>query len=542
MKKLILTQEISCQYCYKCLRNCPVKSIMFNRGKSYVIDDECILCGVCIEVCPQRARTYVRSTHLLDSFKGKPFLVSIAPSFFAHFDEPFKVITFLKNLGAVAVQETAVGADIVSHHYKKFIEGRKKTFITTACPVVFELAEKYYPEVIPYLAPFLSPMNVHAIFMKNYFGDFPVVYFGPCIAKKRDGEDYVDLAMTYEELSSYIERSNVNIEELEESFPTPPYPQRGRVYPVSGGINSTLEGSWENYLVVEGVENIIRVFENISSYGEGFVIEASSCFGGCINGPAIRKDMGILEKRRRILSYMEKLREVEGESIKPQLIDLDIKRNFSSQKKIIEIPEERIRKVLREMGKDNPKKELNCGACGYPTCRDKAIAVILGKAEKEMCITYLIDKVSSVSNAIIEEFPNIVIIYKNGKPIYLNPAGEDFFYNKEALLDFVIEEIDSGKNPLEISIDGDEYYFFVKTFNLPDDNGKVALLLDITNEKKREDELNKLKKESAEKIEELINRQMLLAQEIASLLGESIAETKSQFAQFRKVLEEDANL
>jgi len=194
------------------------------------------------------------------------------------------------------------------------------------------------------------------------------------------------------------------------------------------------------------------------------------------------------------------------------------------------------------MGKDNPKKELNCGACGYPTCRDKAIAVILGKAEKEMCITYLIDKVSSVSNAIIEEFPNIVIIYKNGKPIYLNPAGEDFFYNKEALLDFVIEEIDSGKNPLEISIDGDEYYFFVKTFNLPDDNGKVALLLDITNEKKREDELNKLKKESAEKIEELINRQMLLAQEIASLLGESIAETKSQFAQFRKVLEEDANL
>ncbi|ACK41846.1 MULTISPECIES: [Fe-Fe] hydrogenase large subunit C-terminal domain-containing protein [Dictyoglomus] len=542
MKKLILTQEISCQYCYKCLRNCPVKSIMFNKGKSYVIDDECVLCGVCIEVCPQKARTYVKSTHLLENFKGKPFLVSIAPSFFAHFDEPFKVITFLKNFGAAVVQETAVGADIVSYYYKKFIQGKNKTVITTACPVVFELAEKYYPDVIPYLIPFLSPMNAHALFMKKYFGDFPVIYLGPCIAKKRDGENYVDLVLTYEELSLYMERSGINITELEESLPTPPYPERGRIYPVSGGINSTLDGSWENYLVVEGIENIIKVFENISSYGEGFVIEASSCFGGCINGPAIRKDIGILEKRKRILSYMEKLKEINGEIIKPELINLDLKRNFSSQKKIIEIPEERIRKVLREMGKDNPKKELNCGACGYPSCRDKAIAVILGKAEKEMCITYLIDKVSSVSSAIIEEFPNIVIIYKDGKPIYLNPAGEDFFLNKEALLGFIIDEIEEGKNPLEIYIDNEEYYFFVKKFNLPDDNGKVALLLDITNEKKREDELNKLKKESAERIEELINRQMLLAQEIASLLGESIAETKSHFAQFRKVLEEDAHL
>ncbi len=542
MKKLILTQEISCQYCYKCLRNCPVKSIMFNKGKSYVIDDECILCGVCIEICPQKARTYVKSTHLLESFKGKPFLVSIAPSFFVHFDKPFKVITFLKNLGAVVVQETAVGADIVSYYYKKFIQDKNKTVITTACPVVFELAEKYYPEVIPYLTPFLSPMNAHSLFMKKYFGDFPVIYLGPCIAKKRDGENYVDLVLTYEEFSLYMERSGVNITELEENLPTTPYPDRGRIYPVSGGINSTLGGSWENYLVVEGIENIIKVFENISSYGEGFVIEASSCFGGCINGPAIRKDIGILEKRKRILSYMERLKEVKGEIIKPELVDLDLKRNFSSQKKIIEIPEERIRRVLREMGKDNPKKELNCGACGYPSCRDKAMAVILGKAEKEMCITYLIDKVSSVSNAIIEEFPNIVIIYKSGKLIYLNPAGEDFFLNKEALLDFIIDEIEEGKNPLEIHIDNEEYYFFVKTFSLPDDNGKVALLLDITNEKKREDELNKLKKQSAEKIEELINRQMLLAQEIANLLGESIAETKSHFAQFRKVLEEDANL
>ncbi|MFN3699168.1 MAG: (Fe-S)-binding protein, partial [Dictyoglomus sp.] len=278
-----------------------------------------------------------------------------------------------------------------------------------------------------------------------------------------------------------------------------------------------------------------------SSFGVGFVIEASSCFGGCINGPVIRKDISILDKRKRILKYTERFRELKYELINFQIVE-NIRREFTPKRKIIEVPEEKIIKVLREMGKDNPKKELNCGACGYSSCREKAIAVILGKGEKEMCITYLIDKVSSVSNAIIEEFPNIVIIYKNDKPIYINPAGEDFFYNKEPLLDFVIEEIESGKNPIEILIDGEEYYFFVKTFQLPDKHGKVALLLDITTEKKREKELKKVKRESAEKIEELINRQMLLAQEIASLLGESIAETKSHFVQFRKVLEEDADL
>lgn len=542
MRKLILTQETNCQYCYKCLRNCPVKAIMFNRGKSYVIDEECIFCGNCIEVCPQKARNYVKSIHVLDELKNRPFLVSIAPSFFAHFDEPLKVITFLKNLGAVAVQETAVGAEIVSKQYKDFMDkNSNRTMITTSCPVVFEMAEKYYPEVIPYLAPFLSPMNVHALFMKKYFGDFPVVYLGPCIAKKVDGEGYVDLVLTYEELEIFIERNNVSITDLEETFPTSPYPDRSRFYPISGGINSTLEGDWINFMVVEGVENIIKIFENIKSFKEGFVIEASACFGGCINGPAIRKDIGLLEKRKKIIYYSEQLKKKEGGSLDFQIVN-DIRRVFTSRKDIVEIPEEKIRRVLKEMGKENPKKELNCGACGYSSCREKAIAVILGKAEKEMCITYLIDKVSSVSSAIIEEFPNIIIIYKNGKPIYINPSGEDFFYNKEPLLDFVIDEIESGVNPLEISIDDESYYFFVKTFELPDGHGKVALLLDITKEKKKEEELKKIKKESAEKIEELINRQMILAQEIASLLGESIAETKSYFVQFRKVLEEDANL
>ncbi len=540
MDKLILTQEINCQYCYKCLRNCPVKAIRFNKGKSSVIDDDCVYCGTCIEICPQHARIYRTDVEDLEKYIDKPFLISIAPSFFAHFDQPFKVITFLRKLGATYIQETSLGADMVSFYYKKYVNLRKgKTSISTACPVVYELAEKYYPEVIPYLLPFLSPMNVHALYMKKYFGDFPVIYLGPCIAKKKDGENYVDLILTFEELDIFIKKNNIDIDSFEESFPNAPFPERARIYPISGGINSTLDGNWENHLVVEGVDNIIRLFEKINNYGEGFFVEASACFGGCINGPAIRKDLTLLEKRRRIISYTEKMKSLEGEVINWEDIDLNIRKRFEPQKKVIDIPEEKIKAVLREMGKDNPKKELNCGACGYATCRDKAIAVILGKAEKEMCITYLLDKVSSVSNAIIENFPSIVIIYKDNTLLYLNPFGEKFFEDKSPLLDYVLEEIESGKNPLEILIDDKRYVFFIKTFILPDQSGKVSLLIDITGEKEKEEELNLLKKESMEKIEEVINRQMLLAQEIASLLGESIAETKSYFAKFKEFLKKE---
>jgi len=540
MDKLILTQEINCQYCYKCLRNCPVKAIRFNKGKSSVIDDDCVYCGTCIEICPQHARVYRTDIEDFSKYIDKPFLVSIAPSFFAHFDQPFKVITLLRKLGATYIQETSLGADIVSFHYKKYANLRKgKTSISTACPVVYELAEKYYPEVILYLLPFLSPMNVHALYMKKYFGDFPVIYLGPCVAKKKDGENYVDLILTFEELDNFIKKNNIDVDPLEESFPNAPFPKRARIYPISGGINSTLDGNWENHLVFEGVDNIIKIFENIHTYGEGFFIEASACFGGCINGPAIRKDLTLLEKRRRIISYTERMKSLEGEVINCENVDLNIRRRFEPQKKVIDIPEEKIKAVLKEMGKDNPKKELNCGACGYATCRDKAIAVILGKAEKEMCITYLLDKVSSVSNAIIENFPSIVIIYKDNNLLYLNPFGEKFFEDKSPLLDYIIEEIESGKNPLEISIDDKRYIFFIKTFALPDQSGKVALLIDITGEKEKEEELNLLRKESMEKIEEVINRQMLLAQEIASLLGESIAETKSYFAKFKEFLKKE---
>lgn len=545
MSDIIITSQVNCRYCYKCLRNCPIKSIEFKDGKSFILNQDCILCGNCIEVCPQKARSYISEIDRFKNLINKPFLVSIAPSFFAHFDEPLKVISILKSLGGIAIQETAVGADIVSFSYKKLMTKSNKTVMTTACPVIVELAEHYFPEVLEYLAPFLSPMNAHSIYMKQLFGDFPIVYIGPCIAKKKEGIGYIDLVLTYKELEVFLKEKGIKVEEFEESFPTPPYPDRGRIYPISGGINATLDGNWTRHLVVEGIENIINIFRNLVFMEEGFFIEASSCFGGCINSLGIRNDISYLEKRNRILRFTKRLKEINGENINPNLIKIDITRRFNSKKKELLIKEEDIKEVLKSIGKDSPEKELNCSACGYSSCREKAIAVLQGKAEREMCLTYMIDRATSVSNVIIDNFPNIFIIYKDKKVIYVNPSGKAFLKDREDLITKIILEIENNnETSLELAIDNKKYFFFVKTFELPQDNGKVAMLIDITQEKLQREQIEALKRETIENMEKVINKQMLLAQEIASLLGESIAETKSHFIEFKRFIEgeQDANL
>lgn len=537
MSELIITRETNCQYCYKCLRNCPVKAVSFRDGKTAVLQDECILCGKCIDVCPRRAIVYKTDIDELERLIGKPFLVSISPSFFVHFDQPFKVLELLKKLGAVAVQETSIGGEIVMYKYKSFIDSKRSgTFISTNCPVVVELAQKYYPEVIPYLIPVLSPMNAHAQFMKEYFGDFPLIYFGPCIAEKKETSENVDLVLTFEELDRFIKRHNINIDDFEDIYPDPPFSKKGRTYSISGGISSYLNGDWEKHILVEGIENVAKLFESIDAVGDGFFIEAFSCSGGCLNGTAIRKDLSILKKREKLLYYNEKLNGSKGELISPENIVIKAERKFQSEKKVVDVPEEKIKEILKEMGKDTPIKELNCGACGYSTCRDKAKAVILGKANKEMCLTYLLDKAKSVSSAIVENSPNIVIISKDGKVIYKNPIGERFFEKRDYLVESVIKDVEDGKNPLEIEVDSKRYAFIVKTFTLPENNEKVILLVDITGEKQKEEELDRLKEESIKKIEEVINRQALLAQEVAGLLGESIAETKSYIVKFKEFL------
>lgn len=238
MAELIFSRETDCRYCYKCLRNCPVKAISFKSGKSTVLEEECVFCGLCLDICPQNARSYRKDVGRFLSL-SRPFLVSIAPSFFAYFENPLRVIGILKEMGAVVVQETAVGAEIVSRRYEEVFEKHPGPLITTACPVVVNLAEKHFPNVLKYFAPVDSPLMAHAKFLKTRYGDFPIVFVGPCIAKKSES-DLVDVALTFEELEEILEER-----EGKEALPDGPYPDRARFYPTTDGIGYTVSVPWE---------------------------------------------------------------------------------------------------------------------------------------------------------------------------------------------------------------------------------------------------------------------------------------------------------
>ncbi|AJC73880.1 ferredoxin [Pseudothermotoga hypogea DSM 11164 = NBRC 106472] len=526
---LIVSSEAECLYCYKCLRNCPVKAISFSAGKTWVIEEECVHCGRCVSICPQKAKRYTKNIEDFKRLRENSFLVSIAPSFFAHYDEPYRVISLLKSWGAKIVQETAVGAELVSREYSHLFQ-QQKTIVSTACPVVVELAEKHFPSILAHLAHVDSPMTAHTKILKQLHGDLPVVFIGPCIAKKAEGT--VDVALTFEELDALMNEEKVDLSQFDEQFPEGPYPSYARMYPTSGGINYTVRIDFDAHIVVEGVENLIELFENFPSQEQKIFIEASACHGGCINGPAIRKDLSLAEKRLRIVRHARKMSQLEQGSIQVQI---NIDRDFSVKKRTIQIDEPKIEEVLTEMGKADEKKRLNCGACGYDSCKDKAIAVLLGRAEKEMCITYLVDKLKAATHRIVEESPNAILMVKDGKIIYRNKSASNIFRNgaEEKFVQELRESFFKGQ-PVQI---GPNLYY-VKFFILPEEKADVYLLVDVTKERQQEETLRRIKKETIQKMEEMLSKQMRVVQEVAGLLGETVAEIKASFVELRTSLEE----
>lgn len=527
---LILSNEADCLYCYKCLRNCPVKSISFCSGETRVIEEECIHCTRCVSVCPQGAKRYVQHVEQFRKLMHTtPFLVSLAPSFFAHYDEPYRVISLLKSWGAMIVQETAFGAEIVSKKYMDLFN-RKEALITTACPVVVELAEKHYPSVLPYLAHVDSPISAHAKFLKKFYGDLPVVFLGPCVAKKT--EENVNVVLTFEELDNIMREEQIDLSLFDEQLPSPPYPYRARMYPTSGGINYTVHGDFETHIVVEGVEYLIDLFENFDPTQGKIFIEASACHGGCINGPAIRKDLSLAEKRSRMARHMQKMLCFGSE---PFHADMNIERSFSVKRRPVQVDEMKIEEILKEMGKEDERKRLNCGACGYDSCRDKAVAVLLGRAEKEMCVTYLVDKLKSATHRVVEESPNAIFMVKEGSIVYRNKTASTLFRNdsEEKFIDELKQAFLKGQ-PVQI---GSNLYY-VKFFVLPEEKADVFLLVDITKERQQEETLKRIKRETLYKVEEMLSKQMRVVQEVAGLLGETVAEIKSSFFELRRSLEE----
>lgn len=562
-----------CRHCYKCVRNCEVKAIMVKDGRAEILPDNCILCGRCLQICPQSAKTLVSDLSLVKQMleNGEKVVVSIAPSYMGllKYHTIGQVRAALLQLGFADVRETSEGAALVTEEYAGLLEaGRMENIITTCCPSVNDLIEKYYPQLSKWLAPVVSPMIAHGMMIKQQMGsDVKVVFLGPCIAKKRESQDLrhegcVDAVLNFNDINRWLQDEDIVIEDCEDIPFVHMDPRVNRLYPVTNGVvNSVLatEKQVDKYrkFYVHGEKNCIDLCRSLMR-GEisGCFIEMNMCSGGCIKGPTVNDESISRFKVKLDMEETIDREPVPAEETAPVMDAISLRKIFLDRSPKDPAPtEEQIQQILAMTGKLRPDDELNCGACGYPTCREKAIAVFQKKAELNMCIPFMYEKSESFANLVMETSPNVVLIVdENMKIMEYSAVGEKYFgkTRTEALQMYLYEFID----PVDFQWVFDSHQnIHGKKVSYPDlkldtlqnivyiekENVVLATFIDITKEEEQARLDYEKKLDTIDLAQKVIHKQMMVAQEIAGLLGETTAETKTTLTTLCRTLLEDGS-
>ena len=546
MANCLTLKKSNCKNCYKCIRHCPVKAIRFSGNQAHIIDNECILCGHCFVVCPQNAKEIVDGTEkarvLLQS--GDPVVVSLAPSFIANYEgvgiESMR--RALRKLGFFDVEETAIGATIVKTEYERMLrEEERDIIITSCCHSVNLLIQKHFPSALEYLADVMSPMQAHCADIKRRMPNAKTVFIGPCVAKKDEAEYYeglVDAVLTFEELTNWLKSERIELEKEVDDTPE----SRARFFPTTGGILKTMaqNAPGYTYIALDGVDNCISALKDIESGKiHKCFIEMSACVGSCIGGPVMEKyhSTSPIKDYVTVADYAGE-RDFEVDQPAP----MELKKHFSMIEKRLQAPSEsEIMSVLRQMGKFKPSDELNCGSCGYNSCRDKAIAIIQGKAESSMCLPFLKDKAESFSDTIVKNTPNgLIVLNENLEVQQINTAARKIMNIRTAsdvLGEPVIRILDpsvfmqvknSGRSVRDQRTYLAEYKKYVEQTVVydPDSRMLIGIMRDITEEEAEREKKARINKQTIEVADTVVEKQMRIVQEIASLLGETAAETK----------------
>ena len=561
--KVIDFNDADCKHCYKCVRNCNVKAISVKNEQAHIIRDACILCGHCLEVCPQNAKTFASDLDRVRSYlrQGIKTIVSIAPSYLGvlDYEKPGQVVDALLKLGFHEVRETAEGAALVTKEYQRLLsEAEMENMITTCCPSMNDLIEKYYPSLTKYMLPVVSPMIAHGRLIKKMYGEeVRVVFLGPCIAKKEEAivdervAGAVDAIITFEELEKWLRREGINLRKCEEKPMANPAPNINRMYPVSGGVIQSImmnqpEDAYQK-IYVDGLDACMELLESMQK-GElkNCFVEANICAGGCIKGPASNNwDKSFVKAKLRIQGQVVE-HKAASEEISSQ--DISLSKQFYDRSRTAKMPsEEELKEVLRATGKNKKEDELNCGACGYSSCRAKAIAVYQGKAEIDMCLPYAIAKAESMSNVVLDTTPNLVLIIDKELRIReCNKMAQKFLgvSRQDALESYIfeyletqdIEEVLETKQSIihkkvdipQIKLKAEETIVYIAEME-----AVLVLYQDIRKEELAKEKRHHLKMETIEMAQKVIDKQMMVAQEIAGLLGETTAETKVTLTKLR---------
>ncbi|MEW4415095.1 [Fe-Fe] hydrogenase large subunit C-terminal domain-containing protein [Clostridium sp. AN503] len=561
-----------CRHCYKCVRNCEVKAIMVKDGRAEIMPDNCILCGRCLQICPQSAKTLISDLGLVKGMlaRGEKVVVSIAPSYMGllKYHTIGQVRAALMRLGFADVRETSEGAALVTEEYAQLLEaGQMENIITTCCPSVNDLIEKYYPQLIPWLAPVVSPMVAHGMMIKKQMGDVKVVFLGPCIAKKREAQDvrhegYIDAVLNFNDINLWLQEEDIVIEDCEDMPFVHMDPRVNRLYPVTNGVvNSVLatEKQVDHYrkFYVHGEKNCMDLCRSMIR-GEitGCFIEMNMCSGGCIKGPTVNDETISRFKVKLDMEETIQRDPVPKTETGPVLEAISLKKIFLDRSPKDPVPtESQVQQILAMTGKLRPDDELNCGACGYPTCREKAIAVFQKKAELNMCIPFMYEKSESFANLVMETSPNVVLIVdENMKIMEYSAVGEKYFgkTRAEALQMYLYEFID----PVDFQWVFDTHQnIHGKKVSYPDlnldtlqnivyiekENVVLATFIDITKEEEQARVDYEKKLDTIDLAQKVIHKQMMVAQEIAGLLGETTAETKTTLTTLCRTLLEDGS-
>ena len=558
MANCLTLKKSNCTSCFRCVRKCPIKAIRFSGNQAHIIGNECILCGNCVVQCPQNAKEIADGIEKVRVLMqtGEPVIVSLAPSFIANYDgvgiESMR--RALKKIGFHDVEETAIGATIVKNEYERLInEEERDVIITSCCHSINLLIQKRFPECLEYLADVMSPMQAHCSDIKKRIPNAKTVFIGPCVAKKDEGEYYegiVDAVLTFEELDKMLAEAGVEPEVQTDSDDK----SRARFFPTTGGVLKTMaqNAPGYTYLAIDGVENCITALNDVASGKiHKCFIEMSACIGSCIGGPVMnRAKKPLVSDYLKVANYAGE-RDFDVNQPDPA----ELKKNFSViEQKLPDPSENEIMSVLRQMGKFKPEDELNCGTCGYNSCRDKAIAVIQGKAEISMCLPFLKNKAESFSDTIVNNTPNgLIALNENLEVQQINRAARKIM-NIRSASDVLGESVVRILDPsvfLQVKKTGRsvrnqrtylaEYKKYVEQTVVydPDSRMLIGIMRDITDEEADKEKKSRINMQTLEVADSVVEKQMRIVQEIASLLGETAAETKIALTKLKESIENE---
>ncbi|NUM34140.1 MAG: 4Fe-4S binding protein [Candidatus Brocadiae bacterium] len=557
-QQIVYTLSAKCRDCYRCLKVCPVKAIRMKNGQAYVDQSKCIACGTCVRECPQKAKTYISNLYAaMNVVKDSTLsIASVSPSYAAFFPgwQRLRFIAALRRLGFNRIEETSVAAPLVAKQsIQEAMKRESRLSICTACPVSVKYVEKYVPALASALLPVVSPMIAHARWIKSRFGEeSSVVFIGPCIAKKAESirpeyHGVVDAVLTFEEVLKWLENEGIDLKNCEECDLDAQAIGGAAVFPLPGGTFKTAgiecSGFDKAYLAADGAD---RVMDVLSTRDLGNVlIEPLFCAGGCINGPGIKANTTIFERRRYIAQKPSQLPSSCQKSI---YNDSDenflycIREAYSDDQRIVipQYTDEQIKAVLALTGKNSIDDMMNCGACGYQGCREKAIAVLEGMAEPEMCLPHMRRLAEQRTDRIIETSPNgIVVLDKDLKILKMNPAFRQFFAVTdsfigsdisniidpapfEKLVSGITEKVDITETHQNRGITCHELFYALRQ-----DLQYVGIFVDITASQRDKNKIKKIKEQAASQAREMLERQIRMSQEIAWQLGENSAKTEA---------------